>query len=612
MDENYLDRLLQEVEGQDNLINEIDDLPVGPAGGTTVDEDTLEQDLTADASSVRDVAWSDAEIPVDEISELDELDDLADLDMEDLDFEDIDFDEINSDSMMNPNQLEQEMEDLMNLSIDENYFNASEDQDFEEEFKRMKEAKSQETLNADISQDVENEDVPNNAAEDDVSSATGSDGRNEPDGFESFDGFDAVPESDTSDDLAGSSDTSGSSEGSDPNMDIDALMNEVFGDSIENYNSGQDSSQSFAPDSTTPSGPEPSQTENSDNTASDTASMDDAASGQAGSDDPLAAEMDDLFAMLGIDGDEAMKEATSMPDVSAEAPDFEIPPELQDIPDVNEKPKKKNKFMELLFGSDEEEEEETLTPEQEEALAQEKEAKKQAKLEKKEAKKKEKADKAEKKKQDKDNKTAQIKAKKEARKAEDERILAEDGPEKKLNKPLVIITILFFLAIGIFVIVGTNMFDYSLVITRARNYFERQKYGAAYREIVGVEVKEKDKDLESRIYTVMYVERQSEAYENYMKMNRPDLALDALLSGLDKYDIYYEEAIALDIVSDLDYAKAKILNSLQSTYGLSESDAYMILEENPYEYTRSIQSITGDMDFSEAPQTELQEEVTQE
>ena len=132
MDENYLDRLLQEVEGQDNLINEIDDLPEEPAGGTTVDEDTLEQDLTADASSVRDVAWSDAEIPVDEISELDELDDLADLDMEDLDFEDIDFDEINSDSMMNPNLLEQEMEDLMNLSIDENYFNASEDQDFEE------------------------------------------------------------------------------------------------------------------------------------------------------------------------------------------------------------------------------------------------------------------------------------------------------------------------------------------------------------------------------------------------------------------------------------------------------------------------------------------------
>ncbi|MBQ8982989.1 MAG: hypothetical protein IJ079_05305 [Lachnospiraceae bacterium] len=612
MDENYLDRLLQEVEGQDNLINEIDDLPEEPAGGTTVDEDTLEQDLTADASSVRDVAWSDAEIPVDEISELDELDDLADLDMEDLDFEDIDFDEINSDSMMNPNQLEQEMEDLMNLSIDENYFNASEDQDFEEEFKRMKEAKSQETLNAGISQDIESENVPINAAEDDVSLATGSEGRNEPNGFESFDGFDTDSESGTSDVRTESSDTSGSSEGSDPNMDIDALMNEVFGDSIQNYDSEQDASQSSAPDPTVPSGPEPSQTENSDNTASDTASMDDASSGQAGSDDPLAAEMDDLFAMLGIDGDEAMKEATSMPDVSAEAPDFEIPPELQDIPDVNEKPKKKNKFMELLFGNDEEEEEETLTPEQEEALAQEKEAKKQAKLEKKEAKKKEKADKAEKKKQDKDNKSAQIKAKKEARKAEDERILAEDGPEKKLNKPLVIITILFFLAIGIFVIVGTNMFDYSLVITRARNYFERQKYGAAYREIVGVEVKEKDKDLESRIYTVMYVERQSEAYENYVKMNRPDLALDALLSGLDKYDIYYEEAIALDIVSDLDYAKAKILNSLQSTYGLSESDAYMILEENPYEYTRSIQSITGDMDFSEAPQTELQEEVIQE
>lgn len=599
MDENYLDRLLKEVESQDNILNEIEDLP--EATEDSMDDDIqLEQNLAADASSVKDVAWSDAEIPVNEISELDELDDLADLDMEDLDFEDIDFDEIDSDhSSVNPVQLEQELEDLMNLNIDENYLDDSEDQAFEEEFKRMKEASPSKGISdsdfvdtledtSDSSSDQAAQDFPVNDEFANMVEQAFSPEKEDSTGTEEI-----GPEA-SSAESAADPDSGDNTSGSDSEMDIDALMSEVFGDSMTDTGtengSAAGASEADAPNENASAPAEENKETGSDGQESATS---------AAENDPLASEMDDLFAMLGIEGDEAMKEASSMPDVSGEAPDFEIPTELEDVPDINEKPKKRNKFLELLFGSEEDEEEETLTPEQEEALAQEKEAKKQAKLEQKEAKKKEKEEKANKKKADKDNKTAELKAKKEAKKAEEERLLAEEGPEKKLNKPLVIITILFFLAIGGFVIVGTNIFDYTLVITRAQNYFDRQKYGSAYREIVGVEVKEKDKDLESRIYTVMYVERQSEAFENYVKMNRPDLGLDALLSGLEKYDVYYEEAIALNIVSDLDYAKSKILNNLQTVYGLSESDAKAILAENPYEYTQTIRSMTEDMDFEE-------------
>ncbi len=599
MDENYLDRLLKEVESQDNILNEIEDLP--EATEDSMDDDIqLEQNLAADASSVKDVAWSDAEIPVNEISELDELDDLADLDMEDLDFEDIDFDEIDSDhSSVNPVQLEQELEDLMNLNIDENYLDDSEDQAFEEEFKRMKEASPSKGISdsdfvdtledtSDSSSDQAAQDFPVNDEFANMVEQAFNPEKEDSTGREET-GPEASPEESISDPDSGEN-----TSGSDSEMDIDALMSEVFGDSMADTET-ENGSEAGASEADAPNENASAPAEENKETGSD--GQESATS--AAENDPLASEMDDLFAMLGIEGDEAMKEASSMPDVSGEAPDFEIPTELEDVPDINEKPKKRNKFLELLFGSEEDEEEETLTPEQEEALAQEKEAKKQAKLEQKEAKKKEKEEKANKKKADKDNKTAELKAKKEAKKAEEERLLAEEGPEKKLNKPLVIITILFFLAIGGFVIVGTNIFDYTLVITRAQNYFDRQKYGSAYREIVGVEVKEKDKDLESRIYTVMYVERQSEAFENYVKMNRPDLGLDALLSGLEKYDVYYEEAIALNIVSDLDYAKSKILNNLQTVYGLSESDAKAILAENPYEYTQTIRSMTEDMDFEE-------------
>lgn len=62
------------------------------------------------------------------------------------------------------------------------------------------------------------------------------------------------------------------------------------------------------------------------------------------------------------------------------------------------------------------------------------------------------------------------------------------------------------------------------MIKKAANYFERQRYRLAYDEVSGVEVKEKDQDLKDRIYTVMYVERLYESYENNMKLGRADKA----------------------------------------------------------------------------------------
>ena len=150
---------------------------------------------------------------------------------------------------------------------------------------------------------------------------------------------------------------------------------------------------------------------------------------------------------------------------------------------------------------------------------------------------------------------------------------------------------------GAVIIIGTNIFDYTLVITKATNYFERQKYGMAYREIVGVVVKEQDQELEDKIYTVMYVERQYEAYENYVKMNRPDMALDALIQGLGKYDSYYNDAVELGIEEDLNTARDKIVTALDATFHLNPEDAYGLLQLESGDYTNQIRQITGNMSF---------------
>ena len=121
----------------------------------------------------------------------------------------------------------------------------------------------------------------------------------------------------------------------------------------------------------------------------------------------------------------------------------------------------------------------------------------------------------------------------------------------------------------------------------------------AYREILGVNVKEQDKDLESRIYTVMYVERQYEAYENYRVMDKPDKALDSLLQGLAKYDDYYQEAQTLNILD----AKNQIVTALNEAYGMTEADALELLQLPDQEYTEQIKLRSADVQFNNSSET---------
>lgn len=257
--------------------------------------------------------------------------------------------------------------------------------------------------------------------------------------------------------------------------------------------------------------------------------------------------------------------------------------------------KEKKSLSEIIFGKPDEDdiEEERILAEKKA----EKQAKKEQQKEEKETKKagkqetlelKKKAD--EKKRQDKENKKKQKQAELEAE------LEAEDDG-KKVSTVTVIIVFVIFAALGVFVIFGTKAFNYTKVIHKAEDYFERQRYRLAYDEVSGVEVKEKDQDLSDRIYTVMYVERLYESYENNMLLNRPDKALDALLRGLQKYDEHYDEAVQLDIVEDIDACRSKIIAALFAAYGISETQAYEIMQLEGQAYTQML------IEYSNALQT---------
>lgn len=325
-------------------------------------------------------------------------------------------------------------------------------------------------------------------------------------------------------------------------------------------------------------------------------------------DDIESMDLDDLFSALGIDETEGVAtdnyvsgedELDQLLQATMES-SFDSS-DLADIEDISEKhttkkakgkgkskgqEKEKKTLSEILFGApdeDDEEEERLL-----EIKRVEKEAKKAKKKEDAEAKKALKQEKLQVKNTENEKKKSEKAEKKRLKEAE---LIAEYEAEKgQKTVPTFVVVLVFlgFIVLAVFVVFGARSFNYSQIIQKASDYFDRQRYRLAYDEVAGVEVKEEDEELRDRIYTVMYVERLYESYENNMTLGRPDKALDSLLRGLEKYDEHYEEAVALGIAKDIKSVKEKIVNVLWNTYGLTETAAYELMTLEGMEYNDAL------------------------
>lgn len=302
--------------------------------------------------------------------------------------------------------------------------------------------------------------------------------------------------------------------------------------------------------------------------------------------------------------------------------DLESDIEEKEVPKHPESKGVFSKLFQKLFSNvplTKEELESIPTPEQELATKQEKaEAAKKKKEEKKqnaEAKKKQKAEEAKKKAAEaKAKKKAKEEAKKEAKKkAELNRLRAEAAlpPEGKINKAGAIIVIFFFLLLGSAVIFGSGLVAYDLKISSARYKFEKKEYNDAYNRIRGIEVKEKDMDIHNKVYTVMFVNKQLNSYNNYYAMGDYANALDSLVKGLYRYDKYITYATQIGIKSDLNYVRKQIISEFSEIYGMSERDALVLMGiTDQQEYSERVYQIVSGIDRKKVePKEEIKEYV---
>lgn len=600
MDENYLDNLLNEISLDNEVDNKIEDELDSQmleekrrkqAEGQMSQEEAFDMRLAQETVQMEDPL--DLHFSEEQMEELDDLDNLADLDIGDLDFADIDFDDLDVtklddfddagfDDVLKDFEGDLEVDDFFDrgdakksvepkesvgmteeeASLEEEHFSEelNEDSFDANEFldsllneSEMEAADKQPIENIEESVSEEEKPVEENAKE------------------ETEDSLDDLLDTLADEEPVKDSDSSTSDE-QEEELDLNDFL-----DFEENGQTGEEAA--------------PKKEEEQDLSGKE------------------ADDLDDLLSMLDLDEESGAGSAeTGLENAVPQAANDAIPDELNDMDELEEKPaKKKRTFMEILFGDPDEEDE--LSQEELEAIEAKKAEKKAAKEAKKEAAKAAKEEKAQtakdKKALDDQKKKAaaeekgRLKAEKKAkRRAEEEAEAAKNGPEKKLNRPAVIFIFTLFLGGLAVFYVGANDFNYKQAIEKATNYFAKQRYHYAYDEIVGVDVKEEDQTLKDRIYTVMYVERLYEAYNNNIVMGYEEKALDSLLRGVTKYYEYYDEAVELGIVTDLDYSFNQISSVLQSRYGISIEQAVAINKMENVEYLQTVRSYVAGADTS--------------
>ena len=586
MDENYLDNLLNEIsldkEIDHNVEDELDN-QIQSEKEKRQDTSNLSKDDLFDLGLNEDAGNTNLDdedsFSEDQMDELDKLDDMADLDMGDLDFSDIDFDDLDV-TKLDELPDDADLDDLLkefdgNFEIEDHFEQDSTDST-EKEAKQEDIVESSKELDSDKKDGVEKPDHQTFDADqfldglllDEEQEAA----QKNPLEEVNMEQEDVSQTEETKEESATSNDEA---------YDLDDLLEDM----------GEETRSSEEEITDIPE--EDKQPEN--------------IKGQPAEEEVKASDgddLEDLFSLLDLDENESQEHNED------ESSENEIPMQDNPVDDLDvvglqepddevskkEKPVKKKSLMTILFGEPDEDDE--LSPEELEAIEQkkaEKKAKKEAarleKEEKKAAAKEEKAAKTGDKKKAQEEKK-KVRAVKKAKQKEEEEKNAE--PVKPLNKPAVVFIFTLFLGGTFLFYLGMNNFNYTLAIQKATDYFDNQKYHKAYDEIKGVEVKEKDQDLKDRIYTVMYVERLYEAYQNNIELDRQKKALDSLLRGVDKYYEYYDEAQKLGIVDDLNYSFAQVQTALQDHYGITVEQAAAINQLDSYEYVQTVDQYVQD------------------
>lgn len=176
--------------------------------------------------------------------------------------------------------------------------------------------------------------------------------------------------------------------------------------------------------------------------------------------------------------------------------------------------------------------------------------------------------------------------------------VSEPDNSKKIPKKHIILTfavcLSFFAVLLLLILFAPTVLNKSA----ARKDYYLKEYKDAYIEFYGYKLSESDELIFNRLDTILRLQRKYEAYLNYKKMGKEKESLDALLIGIEKYQLLADKATTLEVKNECDAIYAQILSALQEDFQLTEEDAMGFLAyKEPYIYSLKLEAFLNGTEF---------------
>ena len=204
----------------------------------------------------------------------------------------------------------------------------------------------------------------------------------------------------------------------------------------------------------------------------------------------------------------------------------------------------------------------------------------------------------------KEDKKQAKKDKKKAKKEKKEKEPKEKKPrkkrEKKVPKKPVILIFLMAFSILALVLLMMKLSGKNSYIDTAKQAMDNGEYVEAYEQLSGLNLKGNDQKLYEEVSTMAAVQEQYQAYLTLMGADKYDLALDALVRGIGRYDKGLDNAKKYGREGEMNHLKDQLEEALDQQFGMSTDDARKLYKiKDREEYSKEIQKIIQKMNLGQ-------------
>ena len=186
------------------------------------------------------------------------------------------------------------------------------------------------------------------------------------------------------------------------------------------------------------------------------------------------------------------------------------------------------------------------------------------------------------------------KAKKPPKPKKEKKVSAEETgvPEKKISKTKIIFVCLFCSSVAACIIVVNMLIPDYMQKQEAREKYDDSQYEAVYDLLYGKDLNEEEQQLLQKSNVILQINKKLKSYATYQKLDMQVEALNALIEGVEDYQMFRGDAELYGVISEADSIYAQILAELSGNYGVSEADALDILaSEDDLIYSEKVYGI---------------------